>query len=161
MATFVFDDSKIEAPLAGGRLDHVSVAVADIEKAVETFEAMGIGPFRFFEYSNDAIVYGKPEQYTLRMALAPLAAGFDLEVIQTTAGSNDVHSQFLARTGGGVEHVGFEVPDLEKAVDHFEKLGCPVILTRRESPTNTLYVDTSAATGLITELIRKGFHPDE
>lgn len=147
--------------LAGARLDHLSMVVHDRDAAVRHLARLGLGPFRTFTFSNEALVYGRPASYVLDIALGALGTGVDLEIIRPVGGANEVHERFLREKGEGIEHVAFEVDDLEGSIHQLEEAGFPVVLTRRRGRPGSVYVDTTAVGGLITELIRKGFKPDD
>lgn len=148
-----------ESLLSGARLDHIAMVTRDCSRAIEHMEALDFGPFRAFDYENEGLIYGRPQNYALRIATGKLAPNLELEVIQTVSGENEVHERFLNERGEGIEHIAFEVPDLEASIRDFEAAGFPVILTRRSGPPGSVYIDTTRVGGLITELIRSGFKP--
>lgn len=140
-------------------MNHIAMVVWDADSVVERLSLSGLGPFRVFRFSNDALIYGAPASYTLKLALCPLNPGVELEIVQTIEGNNEVHRRFLEKKGEGIEHLGFEVDDLEAAITMSREAGFDVILTRREGRPGSVYIDTTSVGGTITELIRKGFKP--
>ncbi len=110
-------------PLSG-QLSHISFAVADVEKTTRRFaEIFGI----------DSV--GKPQDYpgikwgpqfpgkvygNRRMGLT--INGVSFEFLQPLPGDNP-YSQFIAKGGEGVHHVGFNVPDVPKARDYLVSKG--------------------------------------
>jgi hypothetical protein len=149
------------APLAplldGARLDHVSMCVHDRERTIERLGGLVAGPFDRFEYTNTALVYGKPSMYTLWMALAPLSPTLDLEIIQLKEGDNEIHARFLREKGEGLQHLAYEVDDFEASIEKFGAHGFAPILQKIGGTPVAVYIDTTGVTGCFIELIRKGF----
>ena len=151
---------QVASLLGNAKLDHFAMVVHSREKTVEFLSRLGFGPFRRFDYPSQAFVYGKPSTYLLHVALVRFGTEFDLEIIETE-GDNEVHNRFLREHGEGIEHVAFEVQDLEVSIAAFEAAGFPLILARQVGKPGSVYMDTTAVGGTITELIRKGFKPDD
>jgi 4-hydroxyphenylpyruvate dioxygenase-like putative hemolysin len=154
------DVFRFASLLGNAKLDHLAMVVYSREKTVEFLSRLGFGPFRRFDYPSQSIVYGKPATYLLHVALVRIAAELDLEIIETE-GDNEIHRRFLRERGEGIEHVAFEVQDLETSIAAFEAAGYPLMLARRVGKPGSVYMDTTAVGGIITELIRKGFKPDD
>lgn len=152
--------TKVSSLLGDAKLDHFALAVHSREKTIEHLSRLGFGPFRRFDYPSKAFVYGKPSTYVLHIALVRISPDLDLEIIETE-GDNEVHQRFLRERGEGIEHVAFEVDDLEASIAAFEAAGFPLILARQEGKPGSVYMDTTSVGGTITELIRKGFKPDD
>lgn len=154
-------DTRLKPLLAGARFDHASMVVRDRERAIAGLSLLVAGPFDRFEYTNTAIVLGERCTYTLHMALAPLAAGVDLEIIELHSGRNPVHEQFLAERGEGLQHLAFEVEEFDASIAAFSAAGFPPML-RKESGTGVaVYMDTRHVGGYFIELVRKGFRMRE
>lgn len=153
-------NTQLASLLEGGKLDHFSMVVHSREETIEHLTLMGLGPFRRFDYPSQAFVYGKPSSYVLHIALVRIGPELDLEIIESE-GDNEVHNRFLRERGEGIEHVAFEVEDLEASIAAFEAAGFPLILARQIGKPGSVYMDTSIVGGTITELIRKGFRPDD
>lgn len=154
-------DQRIAPLLAGAKLDHFAMVVNDLEKAISFLSPFLPGPFRRFEFNSTSKIYGKVSSYTLSIALAPLSNDVNLEIMQTTAGENEVHARFLRERGEGIEHFGYEVDDLQASIRDFETAGFEVILIKHGAPPGSVYLDTTSVGGTITELVQKGFKPDD
>ncbi len=152
--------SSFTSLLGGARIDHISIVVRDLDKAIAHYQVMYPGPFRRFDYRNDALIYGKPASYSLKMAVGKIAAALDVEIIQVSGGTHPIHERFLEERGEGVEHVAYQVDDLEASVRAFAEAGFPVILERADGTGSAVYIDTTSVGGLITELIRSGYTLD-
>nr|WP_255429562.1 VOC family protein [Ramlibacter albus] len=133
------------------------MVVRDRERAINNLSLLVAGPFDRFEYTNTAIVLGERCTYTLHMALAPLSAGVDLEIIELHAGRNPVHEQFLAERGEGLQHLAFEVEDFDASIAAFRASGFPPMLQKESGTAVAVYMDTRSVGGFFIELVRKGF----
>lgn len=150
-------DVKLKPLLRGAWVDHVSMVVRNRDRAVEMWSAFVAAPFQTLEYTNTALVFGKRSTYTLRMALAPLPGGIDLEVIELAKGEHAIHERFLAERGEGIQHIGYKVNDLQATIAAFREAGFQSILESERADAVSIYFDTTAVGGTITELIRKDF----
>src|SRR6188474_1714574 len=86
-------------------IDHVAIAVADLEAAIGVFE----------------LILG------MKVKTATLSTGgTDIELIQATSEDSPV-AKFVAERGPGLHHVGFAVPDIEKALGALREQGVQLI----------------------------------
>jgi methylmalonyl-CoA epimerase len=128
-----------------GRIDHVGVAVADLEAALalheqtygmpvvhrETIESQGV----------EAVLLDVGESHV--ELLRPLAEG-------TPVG------RFLARRGPGLHHVAYRVDDIEAALERLRERGIRLI---DETPrpgirrTRVAFLHPLASGGVLTELV--------
>lgn len=143
--------------LQGAHMDHLSIVVRSRDAAIDLWSSFVTAPFETLEYENTALVYGKRSTYRLRMALAPLPGNIDLEVIELAGGENAIHERFLATRGEGIQHVGYKVEDLQASIRAFRDAGFQPILESVRENAPSIYFDTTAVGGTITELIRKDF----
>ena len=138
------------------KFHHLGAIVRDLDKAIEYFQSLGIGPFisNASEGVRDRKVYGKPANIKLRGAEAPLGP-IKLEVIQPVEG-NSVQKEFLESKGEGINHIGFIVDDLEEEVKKLEERGFRVISTGKIPPNGGFaYMGTNKIGGVVIELIEK------
>lgn len=149
--------SNLAPLLDGARIDHVAIVVHDRKSAITGLSALTSAKFELFEYTNTAIVLGEPCTYTLHMALAPLSPALDLEIIQLISGRNEIHTRFLRERGEGLQHIAYEVEDLERSINAFQAAGFPLMLKKESGPGVAAYMDTRSIGGYFIELIRKGF----
>ena len=98
------------------RVDHIGIAVPDLESAVATFTLLfGAGPSSVEEV---------PEQ---KVRTAFFTAGdTNLELLVPTAEDSPI-AQFLAKRGAGLHHVCLEVEDIEQALAEYKRLGVRLI----------------------------------
>jgi len=137
------------------KLHHVGVVVRDLDRAVEYYQSLGIGPFEYKTTSDliEKTMYGKPADFKLNVAQAQVGA-IMIELIQPVENA-PVQEQFLERRGEGVNHIGFLVDDMEKEKAKLVEKGFSVILSgKRASGKGGTYFDTHKIGGVIIELIK-------
>jgi methylmalonyl-CoA/ethylmalonyl-CoA epimerase len=143
------------------RLVHIGMVVRDMDKAIERFQALGIGPFkpRILPADANETYRGKPFAPAQRVAIQTAQiGGMELELIQPISGKSP-HREFLDQKGEGVQHLGFFVDDLKEEVDRLTAAGSTVLLTSKfRGGGGVTYLDLDAA-GLIVELVQPGGKP--
>ena len=135
---------------------HLMIVVKDIEKAVSYYESIGIGPFRPYpplqEYEN-LDVEDEEAFYKLIMKEANIGS-IVIQLCQPGPGKS-IYKDFLERKGEGVQHLGFEVNDIEKEEEELSKKGFKLLSSgRRKDGSGFSYFDTEDGAG-VTLLIRK------
>ena len=90
---------------AGAVLDHIGIAVADLEAALKTWNALGLIP------SGEESVAGE----RVRVAFLPVGGAARVELLSPTSPDSPI-AAFLQKRGPGVHHLCFKVPDLEAAI---------------------------------------------
>ncbi len=99
-----------------GRLNHVAVAVRDLESAAARYrDALGAkvsAPEGFPEHGV-TVVFVELDNTKIEL-LTPL-------------GGNSPIAAFLDRRGGGIHHLCYEVDDIEAARQTLERQGCRVL----------------------------------
>jgi methylmalonyl-CoA/ethylmalonyl-CoA epimerase len=98
------------------RVDHVGIAVPDLDAAVQAFSVLfGCGPSSLEEV---------PDQ---KVRTAFFTAGeTNVELLCPTSDDSPI-SNFLARRGAGLHHICFEVPNLERALEEYRHQGMRLI----------------------------------
>jgi methylmalonyl-CoA epimerase len=94
-------------------LDHVAIAVTDLEKAVTTYEAMGL---RFKEEREIVKSQG------VRTAFAQIDENAQLELLGVYGEEGPILS-FLEKKGPGIHHLCFKVPDIEAKCKELKEKG--------------------------------------
>ena len=140
------------------RLMHIGLVVSDMDKAIERFTALGIGPFKPRILPPDAKekYRGKPFNPSRRVAIQTTKIGdMELELIQPINGESP-HQEFLEQKGEGIQHLGFFVDNLEEEVKRLTDAGSEILLTSQfKGGGGVAYIDLDAA-GLIVELVEPG-----
>jgi len=143
-----FDISKLP-------FDHIGVVVKDMEKAIEHFKSLGIGPFEEPKLPpiKERIKVGESrvDDIRLKVMVAPLGPVW-LEVIQPLKGES-VHQKFLDEKGEGLQHLCFYTDDLERDGAKLSDMGYKMIHgVRFENGGGSYYYDTDRVGGMILEI---------
>ena len=129
-----------------GRIDHVGVAVEDVDAAVALYaSSLGLEVEHrqvVEEQGVDAALLGVGEGHV--ELLAPLGPGTPI-------------GRYLARRGPGLHHVAYAVEDIEAALAELRSAGVRLIDERprigiRES--KVAFVHPSALGGVLTEIVQ-------
>jgi methylmalonyl-CoA/ethylmalonyl-CoA epimerase len=115
-------------------IDQVGFVVKDIDKAMEAYWRVGVGPWRVYTYGaplvKEITYRGKPGDWRFRIALASVG-GFSIELIQPLSGKS-IYSDYLEHHGeSGIQHLGFVVDNLDLAVEEARQSGYEVIQSGR------------------------------
>ena len=138
------------------RIDQVGVVVRDVEKAIEYYSSIGIGPFEYAQgMIADRRLYGKPAADIKNVIALTQLGHVQLELIQP-AGGESIHKEFLETKGEGIHHLGFLVDDLEKETAKLTEKGFKIT----QSGTfvgggGFAYFDTDKVGGVLLELIQR------
>lgn len=129
-------------------LDHVGIAVADLEAAVEHYRrTLGLEPVhreRVEDQGVEEVLFAVGTSYVqLLGALGP----------ETPVG------RFLASRGPGVHHVAYRVQDVAAALERLREQGVPLVdeVPRRGSRgTHIAFVHPKGMGGVLVELVQEG-----
>ena len=137
---------------------HVGVVVKDIDKAVEYYQALGIGPFEPSKTAHlitDRKVYGKPADDVKNKArLAQMMGQLYLELVQPVEGEA-IQKEFLKTKGEGINHLGFFVDDIDKETAKLVEKGFKIISSvRYTGGGGAFYFDTDKVGGVLFELVQ-------
>ncbi|MFC1919903.1 VOC family protein [Chloroflexota bacterium] len=139
-----------------GSLQHIGMVVKDVDKAMEYYSALGMGPFELYIVRDrEAWVHGKLTTCTLKIGFCPLGAGVTLALVECVDGQG-IHDEILECYGGGINHIAFAVEDLEGETARMEKTGvAPAMIPVAEKPDN-VYFDTREIGDTYIEFYRMG-----
>lgn len=90
--------------LEGCILDHVAVAVEDLEKSVEIYTKIGLN----FSAEREVV-----EAQKVKTAFAAIDANAHLELLQATSEESAIH-KFINKNGAGIHHLCFRVKDIDE-----------------------------------------------
>ena len=118
------------------KFHHMGVMVKNMDKAVEYFQALGIGPF---EPSNlvhiDRQMYGKPVAADVKNIVKATTMGpIGIELIQPASGKS-VHGEWVESHGEGINHIAFIVDDIEEATSIMVEVNPMATLKKPRVPT--------------------------
>jgi len=128
-----------------GRIDHMGVAVADLDEAVDLYATVYGMPLvhreTVHEQGVEAVLFDVGENHV--ELLAPLAD-------DTPVG------KFLAKRGAGLHHVAYQVADIEATLRRLREAGVRLI---DETPrtgiraSRVAFLHPSASGGVLTEIV--------
>jgi len=138
------------------KFNHVGVLVAELDKVTEYYRNIGLGPFTFPEGVSliDRVVHGKPAPHTKNRAGLAQLSPTKMELVQPVSGES-VQREFLDKHGEGINHIAFEVDNLEKEIDELLKKGFKVISSGKfVGGGGFAYFDTDKVGGVQIELFQ-------
>lgn len=84
-------------------LDHVAVAVKDLEESVKTWEALGL------KFSSEREVV---EEQKVKTAFAPIDENGHIELLEPTSPESAI-AKYMDKKGAGIHHICFRVKDVK------------------------------------------------
>ena len=144
------------------KLHHVCIVVNDIQKAMEFYESVGIGPW--YDYGNLAEYTELDVEDSLAFSETKfMCADIDnmqIQLCQPSMRKNPKRT-FLDEHGEGVFHLGFVVDSCDEGEAAGKKAGLAVLERgRRDDRSGFTYFDTTAQAGVTLE-IRSNKSPDK
>jgi methylmalonyl-CoA/ethylmalonyl-CoA epimerase len=128
-----------------GSIDHVGVAVTDLEEAIGLYESsFGMSPSHRETVSAQGV------------EAALLDVGDNHVELLAPLGDDTPVGKFLANRGPGLHHVAYRVPDIDAALDSLRDAGLRLI---DEAPragiggSRVAFVHPSAVGGVLTEIV--------
>ncbi len=140
------------------RTYQVGVVVRDMERAVEFYERLGIGPFTEGPSAHTTLrrIYGKDAPDARLRGLIAQMGSIEFELLQPVAGKT-VQGDFLKTHGEGIVHICAYTDDLDADLDALTSLGYEVISYAELSDGGKFaYFDTREVGGLVLELFQVG-----
>lgn len=102
----------VPAELKDCVLDHIAIAVTDLEKSVKTYEALGL------KFASEREVV---EEQKVKTAFAHIDQNGHIELLEPTVEDSNI-AKFIQKKGPGIHHICFKVPNvIEKTNDLTEK----------------------------------------
>ncbi|HEX5936173.1 MAG TPA: methylmalonyl-CoA epimerase [Actinomycetota bacterium] len=127
-------------------IDHVGIAVTDLEEAVERYRrTLGVEPGH----------RERVEDQGVEEVLFPVGTSF-LQLIGALGADTPVGS-FLEKRGPGVHHVAYRVGDVAATLEHMRSEGVSLVdETPRRGSRNTLiaFVHPKGMEGVLVELVQ-------
>ena len=128
-----------------GRIDHIGVAVEDLDEAVALYEGRLGMPFQHRETVEEqgveAVLLGVGESH--------------VELLRPLAGDTAV-GRFLERSGPGLHHVAYGTDDIESALEAARSAGLRLIDERPRTgirQSRVAFVHPKSTGGVLTELV--------
>lgn len=128
-------------------IDHVGIAVSDLEAAVEHYRrTLGLEPVHREVVEDQGV-----EEVLFR-------AGTSYIQLLGALGPDTPVGRFLERRGEGVHHVGYRVPDVAEAVAHLVSLGVELVDAEPRPGsrgTTVAFVHPRGFRGVLVELVQE------
>ena len=130
------------------RVDHVGVAVVNLEESVKFYETLG------FVAKGTEIV----EEQQVKVCFMPCGDS-ELELLESTTPDGPI-AKFIEKNGGrgGIQHVAIRVDDIDKALEELKEKGVRMIdQTPRYGAggARIAFVHPKATGGLLLELCER------
>jgi methylmalonyl-CoA/ethylmalonyl-CoA epimerase len=140
-------DSNEEPTMPAARVDHVGIAVHDVDDAAATLHALGFDPVYRDTVADDSFEW----------ATYVLGDASRVELVAPVAGESFL-TDFLADHGPGLHHVTIEVADVDAAVAAVEAAGERVVGHSVEDGWTEAFVSPKNPTGALFQLME--YHDD-
>lgn len=140
------------------RTYQVGVVVRDIDRAVEFYERLGVGPFVEgpSAHTLERKIYGQDAPDVKVKGLITQMGPIEFELLQPVAGRG-IQAEFLEKHGEGVVHLCAHTDDLDRDVADLTGLGYRVISSGLlDDGGKFAYFDTREVGGLVLELFQTG-----
>lgn len=150
---------NIEKETPFSKLRHIAIVVMDIERAVQFYSSIGIGPFitppKRVHHTKAYVARtfrGKPMGVVDLIVRETKIGPIVLQLVQPVAGEC-IEKEFLDKRGEGVQHLGFLVDDIDKQEGKAVKLGLRITQRgRRGDGSGNTFFDTEALGGIVLEI---------
>lgn len=127
-------------------LDHLGIAVRDLDAACRLYAALGLRP-----EGREVVAHEQVE-----VAMLPLAAG-RIELLRPTSPASSV-ARFLERRGEGLHHIALRVPDLAAAIQRAKAAGLKLVrddIQVGAGGHRYVFVHPASAGGVLMELVEE------
>ncbi|MBI2608478.1 MAG: methylmalonyl-CoA epimerase [Deltaproteobacteria bacterium] len=129
------------------KVDHIAIAVSDLEKAKKTFKKLGFS----FEETHEV------SAMKVETAFAKIGESH-IELITPTSKDSTV-KKFLQKKGEGIHHICFEVTNIEASIQKMKEKGFQPIYDKPQKGAQGLvtFLHPKETHGVLVELIQRGF----
>jgi len=99
------------------RVDHVGIAVNNLDEAIKFYEALGL------TCTNIEVV----DEQQVKVAFFPCGDA-DLELLESTTPDGPV-AKYIEKNGGrgGIQHIALNVTDIKEAIEYMKSIGMRMI----------------------------------
>jgi hypothetical protein len=115
------------SPTLPGPIRQIGFVVTDLDKALASWVALGVGPWYVVRGQQlHALYRGAPCEVTLSIAFAN-SGDMQIEVIQQENDAPSIYTEFLKTVGEGFNQFAYWADDFETTVKSVEDAGWPVV----------------------------------
>jgi methylmalonyl-CoA/ethylmalonyl-CoA epimerase len=129
------------------KLEHIGIAVKNLEQANKLFaNLLGREHYKIESVESEGV---KTSFFELD--------GVKIELLEATAPDSPI-SKFIEKRGEGIHHLAFDVDDIEKSIDHYQKLGFQLISKEpKKGADNKLicFLHPKSTQGVLIELCQE------
>ena len=128
-----------------GRIDHIGVAVEDLDAAIELYN----GRFEMVEQHRETV-----STFDVEAVLLEVGEGH-VELLKPTSSDSAV-GRFLASNGPGLHHVAYQTDDIDAALDGLRERGVRLIDEQPRTgirQSRVAFLHPKATGGVLTELV--------
>ncbi|ADD69190.1 methylmalonyl-CoA epimerase [Denitrovibrio acetiphilus DSM 12809] len=125
------------------KIDHIGIAVKNLEEATAFYKTMGIEPYHFEEVISQRV----------KVAFIKIGES-NIELLEPTSDDSPI-AKFLEKKGEGIHHIAYRVDDIQNALDALKADGAKLI---NEEPMDgahgmkVAFVHPKSVNGVLTEL---------
>ena len=128
-----------------GRIDHIGIAVSDLDAAVQLYG----GPFDMAEQHRETV-----EEQGVEAILLEVGEGH-IELIKPLSDDTGV-AKFIARNGEGMHHVAYQVDDIDAALEQVRSAGLRLIDEQPRTGirgSRVAFLHPKSTGGVLTEIV--------
>lgn len=153
---------KQVAHFLNNKIDQLGFVVRDVRQTIKNYHRIfGISNWHIYTYGPPLLstmkYFGKPIEYKAKIALSYLGET-RIEIIENLEG-HTIYTDFIARHGYGLQHLGIYVKDIEEALKEAGNAGFNVIMEGGgfglDGDGYFAYLDTEEKFGITYELIQR------
>lgn len=126
-------------------LDHVAIAVEDLDEAIEAYRS---------RYNVEPLYREVVEEQGVEEAMIPVGGSF-IQLLQPLGPETPV-GRFLSKNGEGLHHIAFAVASIAAALDHLAEEGAQLVDTEPRPGsrgTRIAFVHPADVSGTLIELV--------
>jgi len=145
------------------KFHHVGMVVKNVDRAVEYFQGLGIGPFESSKLVHtNRRIYGKPAPGDAKLIVRTTTIGpMGIELLQPVSGKS-TPQMWLESHGEGISHMAFIVDDIEEAKSIMVEAGFTIVSSLdNEGGGGTAFFSTDEVGGMIIEMDELPPHLDK
>jgi methylmalonyl-CoA/ethylmalonyl-CoA epimerase len=136
--------------MKGIRLDHIGIAVNDLQQGVKFWELLGL-------ISSKDIEVNEEQGVNILFLSTSQGPAPNIELLEPT-GENTPIGQFINKRGPGIQQLAFEVDDILQMISHLESNGIDMIDKTPQigaEGNKIAFVHPRSTGGVLVELVEK------
>ncbi|MBW2106333.1 MAG: VOC family protein [Deltaproteobacteria bacterium] len=127
-----------------GSVDHIGIAVRDIEKSILFFQEV---------FGAKLLRKNVVEEQKLISGVISLGS-INLELMQSTE-SNSIIDKFIKKNGEGVHHISIQVEDLDRFLGELDSKNIKILSKIEKSDYKIAFMHPESAFGVLIEVIER------